>query len=60
MHNCTLFVFKVLWFYKHPSEYTVIGMDWLRRTYVSGKFFATDYVNYVNFSGYKTPNLSRF
>jgi hypothetical protein len=28
--------------------YTEIGID-------SGKSFATDYVNYVNFSGYKIP-----
>jgi hypothetical protein len=35
------------------TDYTVVGMD-------SGKSFATDYVNYVNFSGYKIPNLSRF
>jgi hypothetical protein len=32
------------------AYYTLIGMDWLRRTYVSGKSFATDYVDYVNIS----------
>jgi hypothetical protein len=52
--------------------FTVISVDWLYRTYVSGKGFATDYTeigidsgkgfatDYVNFSGYKIPNLSRF